>query len=121
MVSDDKPEERHRHRNHIFIPAGILIGLGVGMLLNQPGPGVLIGLGLGFLASSFTCPCGEGPIKSTLPCRLNGINWIMFVIGIFMILLGIGLVWTLPLIWPYFVAIILILLGIGLAVRGFRQ
>ena len=121
MVSDDKPEEKHRRRSHIFIPAGILIGLGVGMLLNQTAPGVLIGLGLGLLASSFTCPCGAGSSEAALPCGLNGVNWIMLVVGIFMILLGIGFVWTLPLIWPYLIAIFLILLGISFAVRGYRQ
>jgi hypothetical protein len=121
MVSDDKPEERHRHRHHIFIPAGILIGLGVGMLLNQPGPGVLIGLGLGFLASSFTCSCGTVSSETAHPCRLKGMNWIMLVVGIFMILIGIGFLWTPPLIWPYIIAIFLILLGISFAVRGFRH
>ncbi len=33
----------------LFIPAGVLLGLGFGLLFNQPAPGVLIGLGLGFL------------------------------------------------------------------------
>ncbi|MGN9866687.1 hypothetical protein [Bacillus swezeyi] len=35
-----------------FIPAGLLIGLGIGMLFNQPGPGLLIGLGTGMLLSA---------------------------------------------------------------------
>lgn len=34
----------------LFVPAGVLIGLGVGMVLNQTAAGTLIGLGLGFLA-----------------------------------------------------------------------
>lgn len=121
MVSDDKPEEKHRRGHHIFIPAGILIGLGVGMLLNQVAPGVLIGLGLGLIASSFKTPWCAGSSESDPQCCLKGMNWIMFIVGIFMILIGIGLIWTLPLIWPYLIAIFLILLGIIIAVRGFRH
>ncbi|MBU9712336.1 hypothetical protein [Evansella tamaricis] len=34
-----------------FIPAGLLIGLGIGKLFDQPIPGGLIGLGLGFLST----------------------------------------------------------------------
>ncbi|MCK4997812.1 hypothetical protein KAS08_05925 [Candidatus Pacearchaeota archaeon] len=33
----------------LFIPAGCLIGLGVGLLVGNPGSGIMIGLGLGFL------------------------------------------------------------------------
>lgn len=34
----------------IFVPAGVLLGLGFGGLYDQWATGVLIGLGLGFLA-----------------------------------------------------------------------
>jgi hypothetical protein len=33
----------------LFIPAGLFLGIGVGLILSQPGIGALIGLGLGFL------------------------------------------------------------------------
>jgi len=33
----------------VLIPAGCLIGIGIGMLYNQVAVGVLIGLGCGFL------------------------------------------------------------------------
>lgn len=42
-----------KKRNSYFIPAGLLIGLGVGMALGHPGPGLFIGLGLGLLVSTF--------------------------------------------------------------------
>ena len=34
----------------VLIPAGALIGLGIGMFYNQAGVGVISGLGVGFLA-----------------------------------------------------------------------
>lgn len=33
-----------------LIPAGLLIGLGIGMIYNHVAAGLLIGLGVGFLA-----------------------------------------------------------------------
>ncbi len=47
MVKKDKKKE---DISGLFIPAGVLIGLGVGMALEQTAAGTLIGLGLGFLA-----------------------------------------------------------------------
>ena len=34
----------------LMIPAGVLIGIGVGMVLDQVAAGTLIGLGVGFVA-----------------------------------------------------------------------
>jgi len=121
MDSDDKAAWRRRHGRHAFIPAGVLIGLGVGILLNYPGPGVLIGLGLGFLASSVGRSEDSGPSEAAPPFGIKGLNLTMLLVGIFIILIGIGLVWTPPMIWPYLVAAFLILLGIGFVVRGFRR
>jgi len=33
----------------LFIPGGTLLGLGLGLVVGQPGAGVLIGLGAGFI------------------------------------------------------------------------
>jgi len=122
MVSDDKPEAKRQRGHHGFIPAGILIGLGVGLLVNYPGPGVLIGLGCGFIASSLIHHEEPGP-SAAAPGFYGpaGKNWISLLIGFFMILIGIGLVWQPVLIWPYLIAILLILLGIGFALRGIRK
>ena len=122
MESDDKPTWKKRHGHHPLIPAGILIGLGVGILLNYPGPGVLIGLGLGFLGSSFMYHKESDPAAAApMCCDLKGGNWIKLLLGIFLILIGIGLVWIPVLIWPYVIAILLILLGIGFVVLGFSK
>ena len=41
---------KKKDKSGVLIPAGLLIGIGVGMVLNQVAAGTLIGLGLGFLA-----------------------------------------------------------------------
>ncbi|WP_100406981.1 hypothetical protein [Bacillus solitudinis] len=33
----------------LLIPGGFLIGLGIGLALNNPAPGMFIGLGIGFI------------------------------------------------------------------------
>jgi hypothetical protein len=44
-------QEKHQGGNGVFcIPAGLFLGIGVGMLYNNTGAGTLIGLGAGFLA-----------------------------------------------------------------------
>jgi len=98
-------------------PAGVLIGLGVGLLLNQPGPGVLIGLGLGFVGSAFLS--STGPSQDTpAPPPMYGPRWIPVVIGAFIILLGLWIAWGPPLPWTYFIAFVFILIGIGFIARG---
>jgi len=44
-------EERKRRReiSGVFVPAGLLIGMGVGWLFGHLVPGLFIGLGAGFL------------------------------------------------------------------------
>jgi hypothetical protein len=46
-----KKEVGHKREDHtgLFIPAGLLIGLGIGGLYGYWGAGVLVGLGVGFL------------------------------------------------------------------------
>lgn len=38
----------------LFIPAGLLIGIGVGFIMGQIPAGTLIGLGVGFLLMALT-------------------------------------------------------------------
>jgi len=45
-------------------------------------------------------------------------RWIMVLIGIFIILIGIGLIYAPLAIWPYVIAGFLVLLGIWFIVRG---
>lgn len=41
--------EKQNDIGALFIPGGLLLGLGIGIALGNPGAGLLIGLGGGFL------------------------------------------------------------------------
>jgi drug/metabolite transporter (DMT)-like permease len=131
MPADEKREEnqdwretrrewRRRHGGAFLIPAGVLIGLGIGLIFNQAGAGVLIGLGLGFLGSAlFPAPSRDVPAGPVHP--MWGPRWIMVIIGVFLVLLGLSIFEELPLPWTYIFAILLILIGIGFILRGFGR
>jgi hypothetical protein len=117
MPSEEVEKHRRPHGSHALIPAGVLIGLGAGLLLGYPGPGVLIGLGCGLIAASLVVLPGEGKKEGSFVSDRAGANWITLIVGIFMILIGVGLVWTPPDYWPSVVAIFLILLGVWFVAR----
>ena len=53
MAKKDKDKSDEKKRDDVsalFIPAGVLIGIGAGFLIENVAAGTLIGLGLGFLA-----------------------------------------------------------------------
>ena len=110
--------EPGEHRNSGFIiSAFILIGLGVGLLVDHLGSGFLIGLGLGFVGSALLplvkkSPGGECP-------QPGGANVTTLLIGVFLIFIGIGIVLAPAAIWPYAIAGFLILFGVWILVRGF--
>ena len=118
-MHEDREERRQRHGRYGFIPAGVLIGLGLGLLAGYPGSGVLIGLGIGFLAM------GLAPMLTKQPKEAGqdagGMNIMLPLLGVFMILIGIGIVWAPATLWPYAIAAFLILLGIWFLVRGFHH
>jgi hypothetical protein len=49
MAKKQKKKTKKEDSAGIFIPAGVLLGLGIGMVYGNAGAGVLIGLGAGFL------------------------------------------------------------------------
>jgi hypothetical protein len=113
--------EPGEQRNAGFIiPAFILIGLGVGLLVDHLGSGFLIGLGLGLAGSELLflvkkSPGGECP-------HTGEANVTTLLIGAFLILTGISVVWaSAAAIWPYAVAGFLILAGVWFLVRGYSQ
>lgn len=118
-MSEEKEKRKRTHGRYGFIPAGVLIGLGIGLLAGYPGPGVLIGLGLGFLATGLAPvlakPAGDSGGQQ------GGINVVMLLLGVFMILVGAGIALAPAVLWPYVIAGLLILLGIWFLVRGFHH
>jgi len=49
MVKKGVKAAKKEDSTGIFIPAGLLIGIGIGFLVDQIPAGTLIGLGVGFL------------------------------------------------------------------------
>lgn len=105
-----------------MIPAGILIGLGIGLLAGYPASGVLIGLGLGLIAAGIA-PCRGDTTEAGAGCTPSrmGKNMILFIIGIVMILLGVGIVYAPVNIWTYIIPLFLILLGVWFVIRALTR
>lgn len=113
--------EPSEDRNAKFIiPAFILMGLGVGVLVDQLGSGFLIGLGLGLIGSELLPLIRKSSAGEYRP--LGEANATTFLIGSFLILTGCSFVW-LPAaaIWPFAVAGLLILAGVWFLSRGVSQ
>ncbi|ABS55471.1 hypothetical protein Mboo_0953 [Methanoregula boonei 6A8] len=117
--SDRDSRRRHRGRHMGLIPAGLLIGLGIGLLLGHPVSALFIGLGLGFVATAFVRQAGctgENGTPAVHSCERR--SWCA-LIGVFFILFGICFVWIPGLLWPYLLAAFLILLGIGILIHSY--
>jgi len=112
--------EPGEHRNSGFIiPACILIGLGVGLLVDHLGSGFFIGLGLGFVGSELL-PLIKKPLEGECS-QPGGANVTTLLIGAFLIFIGIGIVLAPAAIWPYAIAGFLILFGLWTLIRGFSK
>ena len=110
-------ESGEHHKSYGFIiPAGILIGLGVGILFDHVASGFLIGLGLGFLGSGLL-PLIRNPMESE---GLQGRTDItLLLIGAFLVFMGISIVYAPAALLPFAIAGFLILMGIWFLVREF--
>jgi hypothetical protein len=112
--------EPGEHRNSGFIiPACILIGLGVGLLVDHLGSGFFIGLGLGFVGSELL-PLVKKPLEGECS-QPGGANVTTLLTGAFLIFIGISIVLAPAAIWPYAIPGLMILAGIGVLVRGFLK
>lgn len=49
MAKEDNAEKKQDNPGGLFIPAGVLTGIGVGFIFENVPAGTMIGLGLGFL------------------------------------------------------------------------
>ncbi len=104
----------------MFIPAGALIGLGLGLLLGYAAPGILIGLGLGFLAAALLPQEGAAGTAGSITGSAMQ-NAPLLLIGIFFVVLGAGILVAPPHFWTYVVPVFLILLGVWLLFRPRRS
>ena len=111
-------ERRRRHGTRFLIPAGILIGLGIGIILNNPFPFLMIGLGFGFLGSSFEKHQDVSPADSVTPIERTKHRWSTVILGLFFIIFGITLAAAPDISWTYIIAGMLILLGIWFVARA---
>jgi uncharacterized membrane protein HdeD (DUF308 family) len=110
--------ERGHKRYGFFIPGGILIGLGVGMVFGRADIGVLTGLGAGFVLSGLLREWA-GRSEDQVPPATS--TYLMVLIGILFLIYGAGLLWFPAMIYPYLSAILVILLGFWLIVSGLRR
>jgi hypothetical protein len=102
-----------------IVPAGILIGLGAGLLVDHAGAGFLVGLGLGLLGSELVPLAGRSR-EGEYPLAA-GANVTLILIGAVLVLAGISIVWAPAAIWIYAIPGLMILAGIGVLVRGFAK
>jgi hypothetical protein len=118
MTPEEEKVYHRRDQTGFLIPAGLFTGLGIGLLLNHPGPGLLIGMGFGFIGSTFLRTVSTAPGDAAIN---SGPRWMMAFLGAFFVVLGVSLVWAPPNFWPYLGAGFLILLGIWFFLRGFGK
>jgi hypothetical protein len=105
------------HKNGFIVPAGILIGLGAGLLADHAFAGFLVGLGLGLLGSELV-PLVRRSREGEYPLE-GGANVTLLLLGSVLALAGISIVWAPAAIWTYAIPGLMILAGIVVLVRGF--
>jgi hypothetical protein len=115
-------EQRTRRGGFYLVPAGGLIGLGIGIILGYQLTGFLAGLGLGYLL--FTGVYGRDPgypdpSGNTAPFR--GSYLVMLVIGLYIIASGFAIIWVPRSDWPNILAIFLVLAGAWFFVHGYYR
>jgi hypothetical protein len=106
-------------QNGFIVPAGILIGLGAGLLADHAVAGFLVGLGLGLLGSELF-PLARKSAEGEYPLA-GGANVTLLLIGAVLVLAGISIVWAPAAIWIYAIPGVMILAGTGVLVRGFLR
>jgi hypothetical protein len=105
--------------NGFIVPAGILIGLGAGLLADYAVAGFLAGLGLGLLGSELLPYVRKPRDGEYLP--VGGANVTLLLIGAVLFLAGLSIVWAPAAVWIYAIPGLMILAGIGVLVRGFAK
>jgi F0F1-type ATP synthase membrane subunit c/vacuolar-type H+-ATPase subunit K len=92
-----EPVKNDKYSSFI-VPAGILIGLGVGLLVDYLLSGFFVGLGLGLICSElFRLVEKSREAEST---QTGSVNVTTLLIGTFLVFIGFGIVLAPAAIWP---------------------
>ena len=113
-------EQKARHGGFYVIPAGGLIGLGIGIIIGYQFTGFLAGLGLGylvFIAGSGNRAGYRG--QPGTPVRRDGSYLVRFAIGLYIVVSGFAIIWIPRSEWPTILAVFLVLVGVWFIVHGY--
>jgi hypothetical protein len=121
MTTEEGKEYHPRHQRGLLVPAGLFIGLGIGLLAGYAAAGLMIGLGLGFIGSALLKPREHPAADTAAPAMHHGSRLMPALLGIFFIIFGISMVWAPQNYWPYIGAGFLILVGIWFIARSFGK
>lgn len=119
-LTNGATEAGKQHQGFGFIiPAAILLGLGVGILVDLVWSGILVGLGLGlgFLGSGLLPFSREQRAREGM--QPGSMDVTMLLVGAFLVFIGISLVLAPAALWSFAFAGFIILMGIWFLVRGF--
>jgi hypothetical protein len=119
-------EQRARHGGFYLVPAGGLIGFGIGIILGYQLTGFLAGLGLGYLLFTGGPERDPGyqdqsgnPAPRNAPC--NSSYLVRLVIGLYIIASGFAIIWVPRSEWPNILAIFLVLTGVWFFAHGYYR
>ncbi len=112
-------DPREHSDSGFIVPAGILIGLGVGLLADHLFSGFLTGLGLGIIGAELLAHVRKS--RGGESTTATGTNVTTLLIGAFLTFAGISFVWAPVVVWPYALAGFLIVAGAGFLVQGFSR
>lgn len=99
----------------------MFIGLGVGMIVGEPGAGILIGMGVGFLASTFIKSVDRKFVLS-IPHSIGSV--VIGFVGVSFIVVGLWMLEIIRLPEAYareLTGIFLVFLGLALITIGVRR
>ncbi len=107
-----------RFSGTIFV-AFMFIGLGIGMLFDEPGAGVIIGMGVGFIAGTLMREGGRTELpRYRLALPTNAPQVFMVGLGALFISWGVLILYGVKIPWDIVVAASLIVIGLAFLVIG---
>ena len=120
-MSTKNKEDREEIIGGLLFIACMFIGAGIGMLFGHTAPGGAIGMGVGFLLMALIKQ-KKTPVEFSPPRTIPSV--ILFAIGIIIIAVGICLLISPELLYPYLASFALIVIGaliISIGVLSYRK